>query len=191
MARKRSKNKNKKIKMSSKRLLDNSAKQETDLWKKIKLEHKLILVTISNKHPGIDIDDHEIQNFLLVFNLLIEAESDKISNSEDAEVGIPDILITIAAKLLQPLHNNIDSLKLSDIIKSILKKLKSFIIKDKKDGTSENDSENSSRPVAAAKKPGPFNQRRRRQPRQRIRGRSFKIKRLLAQQRNINVKKMV
>ena len=191
MARKRSKNKNKKIKMSSKRLLDNSAKQETDLWKKIKLEHKLILVTISNKHPGIDIDDHEIQSFLLVFNLLIEAESDKISNSEDAEVGIPDILITIAAKLLQPLHNNIDSLKLSDIIKSILKKLKSFIIKDKKDGTSENDSENSSRPAAAAKKQGPFNQRRRRQPRQRIRGRSFKIKRLLAQQRNINVKKMV
>ena len=187
MARKRSKNKNKKIKMSSKRLLDNSAKQETDFWKKIKLEHKLILVTISNKHPGIDIDNREIQNFLLVFNLLIEAESD----SEDAEVGIPDILITTAAKLLQPLHNNIDSLKLSGIIKSILKKLKSFIIKDKKDGTSENDSENSSRPAAAAKKPGPFNQRRRRQPRQRIRGRSFKIKRLLAQQRNINVKKMV
>ena len=54
--------------------------------------------------------------------------------------------------------------------------------------------------AAAANKPGPSNQRRRRQPRQRIgvkniegriRGRSFKIKRLLAQQRNINVEKMV
>ena len=52
--------------------------------------------------------------------------------------------------------------------------------------------------AAAANKPGPSNQRRRRQPRQRIgvkniegriRGRSFKIKRLLAQQRNIDVKK--
>ena len=31
MARKRSKNKNKKIKMSSKRLLDNSEEEETDL----------------------------------------------------------------------------------------------------------------------------------------------------------------
>ena len=51
--------------------------------------------------------------------------------------------------------------------------------------------------AAAANKPKPSNQRRRRQPGQRIgvknieariRGRSFKIKRLLAQQRNIDVK---
>ena len=70
MARKRSKNKNKKIKMSSKRLLDNSEEEETDLSKKIKLEHKLISVTISNKHPEIDIDDHEIQNFFINIQLI-------------------------------------------------------------------------------------------------------------------------
>ena len=69
--------------------------------KKKKLEHKLISLTISNKHPEIDIDDHEIQKLLLIFNLLLEAESDKISNGEDAEDEIPDILITIAATLLQ------------------------------------------------------------------------------------------
>ena len=54
------------------------------------------------------------------------------------------------------------------------------------------------RTAAAANKPGPSNQWRRRQPRQRIRlkniegrirGRRFKIKRVLAQQRNIDVKK--
>ena len=54
--------------------------------------------------------------------------------------------------------------------------------------------------AAAVNKQGPSNHRKRRQPRQRIgvkniegriRGRSFKIKRLLAQQRNINVEKMV
>ena len=119
MARKRSKNKNKKIKMSSKRLLDNSEEKEIDLSK---LEHKLTSVTIKDKHPEIDIDDHEIQFFfLLIFNLLIEAESDKISIGEDAEGRIPDILITIAAKLLQLLNNNKDSLKLPDIIKSALK----------------------------------------------------------------------
>ena len=67
------------------------------------------------------IDDHEIQMFFLIFNLLIEAESDKISNGKDAEDGIPDILITIAAKLLQLLHINVDTLKLPDIIKSALK----------------------------------------------------------------------
>ena len=51
---------------------------------------------------------------------------------------------------------------------------------------------------AVAAKPGPSNQRRRRQPRQRIdvkniegriRSRTFKIKRLIAQPKNINVKK--
>ena len=52
----------------------------------------------------------------------------------------------IAAKLLQFLYNNIDSLKLPDIIKSALKKLKSFIAKNKKDGMKENGGENSSRP---------------------------------------------
>ena len=132
--------------MSSIRLLDNSEEEEIDLSKKIKLEHKLISVAISNKHSEIDINDHEIQNFLLIFNLLIKGESDKTSNGKDAEDGIPDILITIAAKLLQFLHNNIDSLKLPDITKSALKKLKSFIVKDKKGGTNEYDSENSNRP---------------------------------------------
>ena len=41
--------------MSSKRLLDNCEKEETDLSKKKKkkLEHKLISLTISNKHPEV------------------------------------------------------------------------------------------------------------------------------------------
>ena len=44
--------------MTSKRLL-NTSEEETDFSKKIKLDHKLILVTISSKHPEIDIDNHE------------------------------------------------------------------------------------------------------------------------------------
>ena len=145
MARKRS-SRNKKNKMASKKTL-NSSEEETDLPKKINLEHKLISVTISKKHPEIDISDQKIQKLLLIFNLLIEAKSDKSSNApEDSEDGIPEILITIAAKLLQLLPNNIDSLKLSDIIKKAFKKIKSFIAKNKKDGANENDSENSIRP---------------------------------------------
>ena len=84
----------------------------------------MILVTISNKHPETDIDDHEIQKFLLIFNLLIEAESNKISNGKDAEDGIQDTLITIPRNFLKLLHNNIDSWKLPGIIKNALKKFK-------------------------------------------------------------------
>ena len=43
------------------------------------------MVTISKNHPEIDIDDDEIQKVLLIFNLLIGAESDKISNGQSAE----------------------------------------------------------------------------------------------------------
>ena len=89
----------------SKRALDIS-ENETQFSKKIKLEYKLILVTFSNKHPKIDIDDHEMQKFLLIFNLLLETELNKDSLNADSEDGIPDILITIATKLLELLHNN-------------------------------------------------------------------------------------
>ena len=47
----------------SKRALDIS-ENETEFSKKIKLEHKITLVTFSNKHPKIDIDDHEMQKIL-------------------------------------------------------------------------------------------------------------------------------
>ena len=83
--------------MTSKRSLV-IPENETDFSKKIKLEHKLISVTVSNKHSEIDIDDHEIQKFLLILNLLLDAELNN-ENVEDREDGIPDILITIAIKL--------------------------------------------------------------------------------------------
>ena len=70
----------KKNKMTSKRSLVIS-KNETDFSKKIKVENKLISV---------------------------EAELNK-ENVEDSENGIPDILITIARKLLELIHSNIDS----------------------------------------------------------------------------------
>ena len=134
--------------MASKRSL-NISENETDFSEKINLEHKLISVTISNKYPEINIDDHEIQKFLLIFNSLLEAELNK-ENTEDSEDGIPAILITIATKLLEHLHNNIDSLKLPKIIKGALRKLKYFIVKDKKDGENKNDSENSAGPETSS-----------------------------------------
>ena len=127
------------------------SENETYFSKKIKLEHKLISVTINNKHPEIDIDDHEIQKFLLIFNLLLEAELNK-EKVEDSEDVIPDILITIATKLLELLQNNIDSLKLPKIIKGALRKLKSFIVKDKKDDENKNDSENSAGSETSSRK---------------------------------------
>ena len=90
-----------------------------------------------------------MQKFLLIFNLLLEAESNK-ENTEDSEYGIHDILKTVATKLLELLHNNIDSLKLPKVIKDALRKLKSFIVKDKKYGENKIDSENSAGPETSS-----------------------------------------
>ena len=165
--------------------------------KKIKLEHKLISVTIGNKHPEIDIDDHEIQTFLLIFNLLLEAELNKDSLDTDSEDRIPDILITVATKLLGLLHNHIDSLKLPKIIKDALRKLKSFTVKYDSENRAGPETQAArarakAKPSAAVRPPG-----QRRVPRQRIgvknieeriRNRTFKIKRLLPQPKYVDVK---
>ena len=103
--------------MTSKRSLVIS-ENETDFSNKINLQHKLISVTISSKHPEIDIDDHEIQKFLLIFNLLVEAELNE-ENVEDSEDGIPNIVVTIATKLLELLHNNIDSLSYQKLSRTL------------------------------------------------------------------------
>ena len=89
MVRKRSVKKEKN-KMASKRSL-NISENEKDFFKTIKLEHKLISVTVSNKHPEINIDDHEIQKFWVIFSLLLEAELNK-ENTKESKGRIPDIL---------------------------------------------------------------------------------------------------
>ena len=89
MVRKRSVKKEKN-KMASKRSL-NISENEKDFFKTIKLEHKLISVTVSNKHPEINIDDHEIQKFWVIFGLLLEAELNK-ENTKESKGRIPDIL---------------------------------------------------------------------------------------------------
>ena len=80
----------------------------------------------------------------------MEAPLNKDSLNVDSEDEILDILITIATKLLELLRNNINSLKLPKIIKNTLRKLKSFIVKDKKDGENKHDSKNSAGPETSS-----------------------------------------
>ena len=87
---------------------------------------------------------------MLIFNSLLEAPLNKDSLNVDSEDEILDVLITIATKLLELLRNNINSLKLPKIIKNTLRKLKSFIVKDKKDGENKNDSKNSAGPETSS-----------------------------------------
>ena len=129
--------------MASKR----SRKQETaeTISKKIKLEQKLISESISKNYPDIDITDHEVNKFLLIFNLLLETSLNeerllevKTQDSEDG--SIEDTIILVVTKLISILKGNVESLKLPKIIKIGLKKLKTYLFFN--DGKNKNDSEN-------------------------------------------------
>ena len=55
----------------AKRLLDLS-NEESELRKKIKLENEIILDKIKDINEEIDISEHEVEKFLLIFHLLME-----------------------------------------------------------------------------------------------------------------------
>ena len=60
--------------MSSKRDSNNlnNSDNVSSLAKKTKLECKLISEKISQNHPDIDVHEHEIYKFLLVFNEILK-----------------------------------------------------------------------------------------------------------------------
>ena len=62
----------------AKRLLDLSI-EDSEFRKKIKLENKLIWNKIKNVNEEFDINQHELEKFLLIFHILI-----KNVNSEES-----------------------------------------------------------------------------------------------------------
>ena len=122
----------------------------SSLAKKIKLEHKLISEKISKNHPDIDLHEHEIYKFLLIFNEILETSLSNATDLIDSEDGKQDNILTVGKGLLKLLRGNIESLQLPAILKSALKRLKSFLFlidhKIEQDGLNKNDSKDSVRP---------------------------------------------
>ena len=107
---------------------------ESQLRKKIKLENDIIIDKIKEHYEDIDISEHEVQKFLLIFHSLMEAINSE-ENLEEADGVVTDTFALIISKLIDPLKQDIDSLKLPAILRSALKKIKnvSKIEKTKKD----------------------------------------------------------
>ena len=72
----------------AKRLLDLS-NEESELTKKIKLENEIIL----DKIKEIDISEHEVEKFLLIFHLLMETV-----NSEESLDNTDRLFLTQYSK---------------------------------------------------------------------------------------------
>ena len=104
-----------------KRLLDLSNK-DSEFRKKIKLENELIWDKIKNVNKEINVNQHEVEKFLLIFHTLVENINSE--ESLDNTDGVSDVILAIVLKITELLKKNIDSLKIPEILKVSLKKIK-------------------------------------------------------------------
>ena len=85
----------------------------------------MILDNLKDIHEEIDINEHEVEKFLLIIHTLMETvNSEEVLDNTDS--AITDAILKIVLRLSELLKNNIDSLKLPDIFKIALKKIKRF-----------------------------------------------------------------
>ena len=118
---------------------------ENQLRKKIKLENQKILDKIKEMEEDIDISEHEVHKFLLIFHTLVETiNSDQ--PQEETDGFVTDTILQIVNVLAGFIKKNIDSLNIPAVLKLALKKLKSLFIPQKNDSeegkTGDPESEN-------------------------------------------------
>ena len=105
--------------------------EEDHLRKKIKLENEKIS-KIKEIDQGIDISEHEVQKFLLIFHTLMQTVNSE-QEQEETDGVVTDAILQIVIKITEVLKNNIDSLNLPTVLKNALKKIKSLFIPQTKD----------------------------------------------------------
>ena len=105
---------------------------ENQLRKKIKLENQKILEKIKEINEDIDISEHEVHKFLLIFHTLVETINSQESR-EETDGFVTDTILQIVNIIAGLLKNNIDSLNTPAVLKSALKKLKRLFIPQTKD----------------------------------------------------------
>ena len=93
---------------------------ENELRKKIKLETDLIIYKIQDIEQEIDIREHKVHKFLLIFHTLVQTiNSDK--PQEETNGFVADTILQIVNVIAGLLKNNIDNLNIPAVLKSALK----------------------------------------------------------------------
>ena len=93
------------------------------LQKKKKVEEKLISDIIEERYSHLDITEHEIHKFILIFNTILETSFDQENLEEiDSEDGITDTILLVIKAVFNLINSNIEDLDLPTKIKSALKK---------------------------------------------------------------------
>ena len=93
--------------------------------KKIKLLNDNIIERVREIDEEIDINEHEVHKFLLIFHSLFEKVTPE-ETFEETDGILNDTILVVCNIIADLLKNNIDSLKLPAILKTALKKLKNL-----------------------------------------------------------------
>ena len=99
------------------------AMKRLNLKKRIKLKNEVILDIIKDINEDFNIDELEVQKFLLIFHTLMKV----VSSDEGLDLpdgAVTDSIFQVVLKISELLKNNIDSLKLPEFLKTVLKKIK-------------------------------------------------------------------
>ena len=107
---------------------DNS---EDELRTKIKLETDLILDKVQEIEPEIDMNEHEVHKFLLIFHTLVQTINSN-EPQEETDGLMTDVILQIVNTIIQLLKNNIDSLNIPAVLKGSLKNCKACLFRKQK-----------------------------------------------------------
>ena len=103
---------------------------ENQLRKKIQLKHEKIISKIKETNEEIDISEHEVYKFLLIFHTLIETVN-SVETEEETDGLVADAILQIVNLIAGLLKSNIDNSTVPEVLKSVLK---NFIHSTKKEG---------------------------------------------------------
>ena len=83
----------------------------------------MIIEKIKDIDEEIDISEHEVQKFLLIFHTLMETITSEEA-LEQTDRAVTDAILQVVLKVGDLLKKNIDSFNLPAILKKVLKKKK-------------------------------------------------------------------
>ena len=113
---------------------DNS---EDKLRKKSKLEIDIILDKVQEIEQKIDISEHEVHKYLLIFHTLVQTINFN-EPQEETDGLMTDVILQIVNTIIQLYKNNTDSVNIPAVLKSALKKIQSLFVAQTKDSQEGN-----------------------------------------------------
>ena len=93
---------------------------ENQIRKKIQLKHEKIISKIRETNEEIDISEHEVYKFLLIFHTLIETVN-SVETEEETDGLVADAILQIVNLIAGLLKSNIDNSTVPEVLKSVLK----------------------------------------------------------------------